>query len=75
MTDKLDVLPEKLQSPGESDDAASVHDAMFFKAFSKPEHAAAELKCIFKPALVARIDWDTFKPLSIKFVDAKLTGR
>lgn len=82
MTNDLDVPSEKPASDedddengDESDNVASPHDALFFKTFSKPEHAAAELKNIFERALVARIDWDTLIPLSIKFVDAKLTGK
>ena len=81
MTNEPDVPPENLvevnegDAVDEGDDAASPHDAWFYKTFSKPEHAAAELKCIFQPALVARIDWDTLNPLPIKFVDTKLSCR
>ena len=59
----------------DSDDAASPHDGLFYKTFSKPEHAAAELKCIFSSALVALIAWGTLTPLPLKFVDAKLVSR
>jgi hypothetical protein len=75
MTNTPEVPKEPLVLQQESDDAALAHDALFYKTFSNPEHAAAELKHILDPTLVARIDWDTLRPLSIKFVDAKLKGK
>lgn len=59
----------------ESEDAAIPHDAISFKILSKPEHAAAELKCIFPSALVAAIDWNTLQPRPLRFVDAKLSSK
>jgi hypothetical protein len=75
MTNALEVPKEQLVLQQEGDDATSPHDALFYKTFSNPEHAAAELKHILEPALVARIEWDTLRLLSIKFVDAKLSGK
>jgi hypothetical protein len=63
------------QAPAESEDAALPHDAIVFKILSKPEHAAAELKCIFPSALVAAIDWNTLRPRPLRFVDAKLSSK
>jgi predicted transposase YdaD len=75
MSNATDVVPEEPASVDDSDDAASPHDALFYKTFSKPEHAAAELMRVLPSALAARIEWETLIPLSIKFVDAKLSGR
>lgn len=55
--------------------ATSPHDGLFYATFSKPEHAAAEFRCIFEPRLSAAIDWDTLKPLPIRFVDSKLSSK
>jgi predicted transposase YdaD len=75
MTDEPDVPKEQPESTGQDEPAASPHDALFYKTFSKPEHAAAEMKCIFEPDFVARVEWDSLQPMPNKFVDAKLTGR
>ncbi|MBK9266387.1 MAG: Rpn family recombination-promoting nuclease/putative transposase [Polyangiaceae bacterium] len=75
MTNASDEAPDKPQPALEPGDATSPHDALFYRTFSKPEHAAAELRCIFGLELSARVEWNTLRPLSLKFVDAKLTGR
>jgi hypothetical protein len=70
-----DDSAEYPQAPAESEDAAIPHDAIVFKILSKPEHAAAELKCIFPSALIAAIDWNTLRPRPLRFVDAKLSSK
>ncbi|HRI70722.1 MAG TPA: Rpn family recombination-promoting nuclease/putative transposase [Polyangium sp.] len=70
-----DNSADEPQPSAESEDAAIPHDAVFFKILSKPEHAAAELKCIFPSALVAAIDWSTLRPRPLRFVDAKLSSK
>ena len=73
--EREDVSSAKPEASTESEDAASPHDALFYKTFSQPEHAAAELKNILSPALVEKIDWSSLRLESLKFVDAKLTSR
>jgi hypothetical protein len=70
-----DQSADEPHAVAESEDAAIPHDAIFFKILSKPEHAAAELKCIFPSALVAAIDWSTLQPRPLRFVDAKLSSK
>jgi hypothetical protein len=54
---------------------ASPHDALFYRTFSDPAHAAAELKHILPKDLVAKIHWTSLGLVSTKFVDPKLSSR
>jgi predicted transposase/invertase (TIGR01784 family) len=48
------------------------HDALFRKTFSNPEHAAAELRAVLPPALLAKMDLSTLQLASGSYVDAEL---
>jgi len=50
------------------------HDALFKKTFSVPEHAAAALRAVLPPSLVARLDFSTLSLCSGSFVDETLAG-
>jgi predicted transposase/invertase (TIGR01784 family) len=50
------------------------HDALFRKTFSNPEHAAAELRAVLPPALLARMDLSTLQLASGSYVDAELSS-
>lgn len=56
---------------GDRDDDVprTLHDGMFKRVFSDPLLAAAELRAVLPPALVARIDWPTLAPAPTSFVD------
>jgi predicted transposase YdaD len=51
------------------------HDALFHAAFSRQENAAAELRAVLPPALVARIDWATLHLTDGHYVDEDLVSR
>jgi len=51
------------------------HDALFRRTFSDPLHAAALLREILPPALVAVIDWTTLTLVPGSFVDESLRDR
>ncbi len=46
---------------------ANPHDALFHFVFSRPEHAAAELRHVLPPALVAAVDWSTLQVCDSSF--------
>jgi len=48
------------------------HDELFRHIFSNPEHAAGELRHVFRAALGAAIDWATLTLEPGTFVDEKL---
>ncbi|MEZ4299512.1 MAG: Rpn family recombination-promoting nuclease/putative transposase [Polyangiaceae bacterium] len=48
------------------------HDSLFRDVFSHPEHARGELQHLLPPALTARLDWSTLKPVPGTFVDEDL---
>lgn len=75
MTNEADVPPGKPGTPEQPEDTGETHDALFFKTFSRPENAAAELKRVMRRELVARIQWSTLELESNKFVDSKLSSR
>jgi len=50
------------------------HDALFKKTFSVPEHAAAQLRAILPPALVALTDFSTLTLCAGSYVDEALAG-
>jgi predicted transposase/invertase (TIGR01784 family) len=51
------------------------HDALFRFAFSRPEHAAGELRTVLPEALVQELDFDTLSTVPGSFVDEALAGR
>lgn len=51
------------------------HDALFRYTFSRPEHAAGELRAVLPADLVARIDWRTLARQPDSFVDSHLADR
>lgn len=51
------------------------HDAIFRSTFRDPQHAAALLREILPPALVAVIDWTTLTLVPGSFVDESLRDR
>ncbi len=51
---------------------ASPHDTLFYKIFSDPKLAAAELKSILPADVAAHIDWDTLRTVPHRFVDGNL---
>jgi predicted transposase/invertase (TIGR01784 family) len=53
---------------------ASPHDALFKYVFRQPEHAAAELRAIFPPALSEHLDWGSLALEPSSFVDEELRG-
>lgn len=75
MTNKADVPHDEPVGVEPFEDPGQSHDALFYKTFSKPENAAAELKRVMRPELVARIKWSTLRRESNKFVDSKLSSR
>jgi predicted transposase YdaD len=50
------------------------HDALFKWTFSQPELAAAELRAVLPPALVARLDLERLVLAEGSFVDRDLQG-
>lgn len=54
---------------------ATPHDALFKAAFSQPQAAADELRCILPPALVARMDLSKLSLEPGSFVDEALRAR
>lgn len=50
------------------------HDALFRKTFSTPEHAAAELRAVLPPALLAKMDLSTLALASGSYVDEELAS-
>jgi hypothetical protein len=50
------------------------HDALFRKTFSIPEHAAAELRAVLPPALLAKMDLSTLALASGSYVDEELAS-
>jgi hypothetical protein len=50
------------------------HDALFRKTFSNPEHAAAELRAVLPPALLAKLDLSTLQLASGSYVDEELAS-
>lgn len=66
-----DQLSEVAGAPGASPAGAVAqpHDALFRQIFGDPVHAAAVLKSILPPRVVAHIDWDTpFEPTHASMV-------
>lgn len=51
------------------------HDALFRYVFSQPEHAAAELRAVLPPTLVAHLDWTSLELQPASFVDERLGER
>jgi hypothetical protein len=51
---------------------ASPHDTLFYKIFSDPKLAAAELQSILPADVAAHIDWDSLRPEPHRFVDGNL---
>jgi predicted transposase YdaD len=51
------------------------HDHLVRSIFGRPDRAAAELRAVLPPALLARVDLDTLTPVPGTFVDAKLRDR
>lgn len=66
-----DVPSEQPSAAAEGEKTASPHDALFYKTFSNPEHAAAELKHVLPAEMAARIDWNLHLE-SHRFVDPNL---
>ncbi len=48
------------------------HDALFKWAFSSPQNAGEELRCVLPPAVVEKLDWDTLRPAPSEFTDEVL---
>ncbi len=48
------------------------HDALFRRVFSRPEHAAAELRHVVQARVVDALDWSTIQASDTSFVDAHL---
>jgi len=55
-------------------DSSHPHDALFKKTFSVPEHAAAELRAILPPALVALTDFTTLSLCPGSYIDEALAS-
>lgn len=51
------------------------HDSLFKATFSRPEQAAALLRRVLDPALVAAIDWGSLRLLATCLVDGELSQR
>lgn len=54
---------------------ATPHDALFKAAFSHPERAAEELRCVLPPALLARMDLSSLSLEAGSFIDEALRAR
>ena len=55
-------------------DPTQPHDALFKQTFSQVAHAAAELRAVLPPALVAQIDFSTLTLCSGSYIDRALLG-
>jgi predicted transposase YdaD len=55
-------------------DTATPHDALFKAVFSRPEHAAGELRYLLPPPLAARIDWSALRLEPGTYIDKRLAG-
>jgi hypothetical protein len=51
------------------------HDGLFRLVFSKPAHAASELRAVLPPELTARLDLERLTPVNGSFVDSALRWR
>jgi hypothetical protein len=59
-------------APATDPTPASPHDTLFYKTFSNPKLAAAELQNIFPVDVAAHIDWDSLRLDPNRFVDGNL---
>ena len=48
------------------------HDTFFKRAFSVPEHAAAEIRSVLPPIVTSRMDLKTLRLLPASFVDSEM---
>jgi predicted transposase/invertase (TIGR01784 family) len=49
------------------------HDALFKHTFSNPQYAAAQLRAVLPPSLVAKINWTSLECLAGTFVDQEFS--
>jgi predicted transposase/invertase (TIGR01784 family) len=61
-------------NPPPMTDPKQPHNQLFIKTFSNPEHAAAELRAVLPPELVARMDFSTLRVCPGSYVDEALSG-
>ena len=51
---------------------SNVHDTLFYKTFSQPELAAAQLKSVVSKEVATAIDWNSLTLMPHRFVDPNL---